>query len=115
MNDRTKRILTTCGAAALFGLMLVAPFAFLEIRNYAPLRSSWLHFPFLLFGVLWLLPTAFFLTATPIVRNWRLGENVFSHPIALLLRVTLLAFVALFWVSIMRDQMPCFLGVPNCD
>jgi hypothetical protein len=32
-----------------------------------------------------------------------------------LLRVVFLAFIARMWIGILIDQMPCFLGVPNCD
>jgi hypothetical protein len=39
-----------------------------------------------------------------------------ANPIALLLRVVLLGLVAIGWVNLVRDQMPCFLGgVPGCD
>jgi hypothetical protein len=63
----------------------------------------------------WLPPTIFFLVATPIVRGLRAGEAILAHPIALLLRATFLALLATGWVSLLRDQLPCFLGVPNCD
>jgi hypothetical protein len=49
------------------------------------------------------------------VRGLRAGETILAHPIALLLRVAVLAFVAIGWANLVRDQMPCFLGVPNCD
>lgn len=114
MNDQTKRILKTCGAAALFGLLLVVPFAFLELW-YTPAVRSLIRFPYMLFGMLWLLPTASFITLAPVVRSLRAGENILAQPIALLLRVAFLTFAALSWVNLMRDQMPCFLGVPNCD
>jgi hypothetical protein len=53
---------------------------------------------------------------TPIVRCLRAGEAMLAHPVALLLRVGLLAFLALGWVFLVRDQMPCFLGgVLGCD
>jgi hypothetical protein len=26
-----------------------------------------------------------------------------------------LGVIAWFWIAILTDQMPCFLGVPNCD
>ncbi len=114
MNDQTKRILKTCSAAALFGLMLVAPFALLELWHTPAIRS-WNNFPYQIFGMLWLLPTAFFITVAPVMRSLRAGENILAQPVALLLRVAFLTFAALSWVNLMRDQMPCFLGVPNCD
>jgi hypothetical protein len=110
-----KHWLTPLGAAVLFGLLLIAPFALMEIWNTPRIRSGEVPFPFVLFFGLWLFPTIFFLTATPIVRGLRAGETILAHPIALLLRVAVLAFVAIGWANLVRDQMPCFLGVPNCD
>ena len=68
-----------------------------------------------LFGLLWLLPTAFLVILMPIVRNVRAGNNLMAHPIDLLLRVAFLAITAMMWGGIVVDQLPCFLGVPNCD
>jgi hypothetical protein len=104
----------TLGLAALFGLLLTAPFAFMEWWNNPGIRSGGFQFPYLLFCWLWLQPTVFFLIAIPIVRRLRARETI-SHPIALL-RVAFLAFVAIGWVNLLQDQMPCFLGgVPGCD
>jgi hypothetical protein len=114
MIDRTKHTLKTSGAAALFGLTLVVPCASMELW-YTPAIRSLSNFPFLLFVMLWLLPTAFFATAAPVVRTLRAGENILAHPVSLLLRLAFMVFVAWGWIDIMRDQMPCFLGVPNCD
>lgn len=104
------------GTATLFGVLLIAPFAFMEWSNNPSIQSGEFKFPFTLFFVLWLMPTLLFLGATPIVRGLRAGEPILAHPLSLLLRVGLLAFVALGWVNLLRDQMPCFLGgVPGCD
>jgi hypothetical protein len=110
-----KHWLILFGAAALFGLLLIAPFAFMQYWNNPGIRSGESPFPFVLFFGLWLMPVVFFLAATPIVRGLRAGEAILAHPLALLLRVGFLAFVALGWVNLLRDQIPCFLGVPNCD
>jgi hypothetical protein len=62
------------------------------------------------------MPTLLFLGATPIVRRLRAGEPILTHPLSLLLRVGFLALLAIGWVNLLRDQMPCFLGgVPGCD
>lgn len=104
------------GAAGLFGLLLIAPFAFMEYWNNPRIQSGEFQFPFALFYGLWLAPTVFFLAATPLVHKLRAGEAILAHPMALLLRVAFLAFLAIGWVNLLRDQMPCFLGgVPGCD
>ena len=30
-------------------------------------------------------------------------------------KVVLLGLVAWYWIGLVIDQMPCFLGAPNCD
>ena len=100
--------------AALISLLLVLPFAALEALNNTITRQS---APGLvvLFGLLWLLPTAFILTLVPLVRTVRDGSDVRANPVGLLLRVAFLAALALVWGGILTDQMPCLVGVPNCD
>jgi len=110
-----KHWLIPLSTATLFGLLLIAPFAFMEWSNNPRIQSGEFKFPIVLFFGLWLMPTIFFLAATPLVRGIRAGEAILAHPVSLLLRVGLLAFVALGWLNLLRDQMPCFLGVPNCD
>lgn len=111
-----KHWLIPLGTATLFGLLLIAPFAFMEWSNNPRIQSGEFKFPFVLFFGLWLMPTIFFLTATPIVRRLRAGEAILAHPITLLLRVVFLAFLAIGWLNLLRDQMSCFRGgVPGCD
>jgi len=38
-----------------------------------------------------------------------------ENPIRLLLKVVFMILIAGLWVGILLDQMPCFLGVLNCD
>ena len=111
MNNNTKNI----GAAALISLVIVAPFAFLELRYNAETSRSLIHFPLPVFGLLWLLATAFIITAGSIVRTVRAGERLLAHPVTLLFRLVFLALVAWLWGGLFIDQLPCFLGVPNCD
>lgn len=68
-----------------------------------------------LFGLLWLLPAAFLIILLPVVQNVRAGNRMMAKPIQLLLRVALIALIAMLWGVILLDQLPCFLGVPNCD
>jgi hypothetical protein len=104
------------GSAALFGLLAVGPFAFMEVYNNPGIRSGEFAFPYGLFHGMWLFPTMLFLAATPIVRGVRAGESVLAHPITLVLRIAFLTLVAAGWLFMLWDQMPCFLGgVPGCD
>ena len=104
------------GAAALFGVLAVAPFAFMEVYNNPGIRSGEFAFPYALFHGMWLFPTMLFLAATPIVHGVRAGERVMANPIALVLRIAFLTLVLAGWLFMLWDQMPCFLGgVPGCD
>jgi hypothetical protein len=95
--------------AALVGSGLVIPLILLEWVN----QENFLrNFPLVLFATLWALP---FLSVLlwPVafrhgVRSW--GGTAFKWVAAVLL-----LFFAWLWFGIVIDQMPCFLGVPNCD
>ncbi|MBC8031204.1 MAG: hypothetical protein H7Z16_13900 [Pyrinomonadaceae bacterium] len=62
-----------------------------------------------------LLPVAFIVNLVPIVRNLRAGNSITATPINLSLAAALLLFVAVTWGWALVDQIPCFMGVPNCD
>lgn len=66
-------------------------------------------------GAMLLLPVAFIVNLVPIVRNVRAGNSILANPINLLLGVALLVFIAMTWGWALNDQIPCFMGVPNCD
>ena len=113
-EDPTRSIAVDLKSAALISLVLVLPFALLESLNHTITKQNAPGL-ILLFGLLWLLPMAFILILVPIVRKVRAGQSVMANSINLLLRVTFLALIAMMWGGLLIDQMPCFLGVPNCD
>lgn len=98
--------------SALFGALMTLPFITLELvnrRNYSE------DFPTGLFVLLWLLSAAFSLILFPIIRDARAGNKILARPGWLLVRVIALGVMAWLWGGTILDQMPCFLGVPNCD
>jgi len=111
-GDIMQTILTNLRSPALISLLLVLPFIILELVNRRNFNEG---VPFPLFGVLWVLPIIFIVTLAPIVQTVRMGNSVIAKPISLLLRVAFLLFIAWFWGSLVIDQWPCFVGVPNCD
>ena len=113
-RNTMKNITSTLGLAALIGFILVLPFAILEALNNT-ITTQNAPGLILLFGVLWLLPTAFIVVLVPMVRTVRAGKSIFANPMTLLLRVAFLALIATIWGWGFIDQLPCFLGVPNCD
>lgn len=109
-----KTIIGDLRSASIISLILVLPFAVLEALNNTMTEQNALGL-MLLFGVLWLLPTAFILILMPMVRARRAGDSIVGKPISLLFRVGFLALIATIWGWGFIDQLPCFFGVPNCD
>ena len=107
-------IVTSLGSAALVGLILVLPFVILEALNNTITRQKAPGLA-VLFGLLWVLPTAFIVILMPIVRTARAGTSILASPLSLLLKVAFLTLIVMMWAGIVNDQLPCFLGVPNCD
>ena len=107
-----RNFLANIKTPMVVSFLLVLPFIMLELINRRTFNDG---FPVALFVILWLLPAIFILILTLIVRSARAGNNVMANPVSLLIRVVLFAILAFLWVSLLNDQMPCFLGVPNCD
>ena len=51
----------------------------------------------------------------PIVSTLQAGGRLFAHPINLIIVVVISFLFAAGVVSLIVDQWPCFIGVPNCD
>ncbi|HEX7174926.1 MAG TPA: hypothetical protein VF240_06565 [Pyrinomonadaceae bacterium] len=113
-EEPTKSISINPKSAALISFVLVLPFAILESLNNTINRQN-VPALIVLFGLLWLLPMAFILILAPIVRSARAGNGVMANPFNLLFRVAMLALVAMMWGVLLIDQLPCFMGAPNCD
>ena len=111
-GDAMQSLFTNLRLPALVSFVLILPFMIMEVINRQNFNEG---FPIVLFVILWLLPVPFLLTATPIVQNLRAGNNLLTSPVKLLLSVTFLVLIAIVWTGALIDQMPCFLGVPNCD
>ena len=109
-GDTMKTVTADFRSAAIISLIFMLPFAFLDfLFNQSVLD------PIVLFGTLWLLPMAFLVILVPMVRTVRAGNSIMANPVNLLFRVAFLALIAMLWGSLLIDQLPCFIGVPNCD
>lgn len=98
--------------AALFSCFLVIPFIGMELLNGMNVGGS---FPLALFLTLWALSTIFGLLMIPLVTIVRQGGVMTAPRFPMFMRLTASLFVAWLWTAIVLDQMPCFMGVPNCD
>ena len=66
--------------------------------------------------VLFSLPIAAGIIAgRPIVHTLRAGGSLFAHPIQLIIVIVISFLFTAGVVSLIVDQWPCFMGVPNCD
>jgi len=111
-GDVMKNVLVNLRSPAIISFLLVLPFTILEVVNRRNFNEG---FPIPLFIIMWVLPVVFILILMPIVRNVRAGNSPIASPVSLLLRVVFLVLIAWIWLGTVIDQMPCFLGVPNCD
>ena len=107
-----KNILTNLRSPAIISLLLIIPFMIMEVVNRPNFNEG---FPIPLFGILWLMPLIFIVILMPIVRSVEAGNGIMANPISLFLRVIFLVLIAWMWIGIVKDQMPCFCGLPNCD
>ena len=107
-TDRTFSVDAT--RAALLAFALVLPLAVLEAMNQSITTRT---LP--LFGFLWLVPAV---AVTGFLRISRWSKTPAGSPGARAGRLAgfvLVAFLVVVWVRLFVDQLPCFLGVPNCD
>ena len=107
-----RRILIELRSPALIASVLVLPFVSLELMAQRTLDDP---FPFALFGTLWLLPVTLIFALRSIGREWRQRVTGRTLVMSLLPKSAFALLVAWVWISLVVDQMPCFLGVPNCD
>ena len=95
---------------AVAGFLLVVPFIILELLNADDAIEQ---FPVVLFGFMWLLGFCLVLIGRPVFETW--GTDARPGPLGLTARIVTVIVIAVFWSGLVLDQMPCFLGVPNCD
>jgi hypothetical protein len=105
-------ILTNLRSPAIISFLLILPLMIMEVVNWRNFNEG---FPIPLFVIMWLLPMLFIVTGMPIMRNLRAGNAIIANPVLLFIRIVFLAFIVWMWFGILFDQMPCFLGIPNCD
>ena len=70
---------------------------------------------FILFGLFWIPVAAGIIARGPIVRTLWAGGSLFAHRINLIIVVFIVATFAIGLTTLIIDQWPCFIGVPNCD
>ncbi len=111
-----KKTLTNLSLVAIISFLSILPLIVMEFVNRQSFFVSGKEtFPFQLFIFLWLCVAAILLILMPLVRTLQAGRSLFAHPKSLMLTVVALVFLTMAVANLINDQMPCFLGVPNCD
>ena len=113
VRSASANFVQTFGIASVIGLLLVSPLAILEFQYATVSRQSSDYAA--LFGLLWLLIVAIVVVAVLTVRSFKPGHTMLSKLRVLGIEVILLVFMAGTWITIVKDQFPCFIGVANCD
>jgi hypothetical protein len=99
-------------ASLAISATLVVPLFALEWWNRREFHEE---FPLLLFTFMSVHSLLIVLAAAPVVGRLRTERNLralrFGHWAGLVVS----AFLAVVYAGVVIDQLPCFLGVPNCD
>ena len=96
----------------MLGFLSVLPFAVMEIVNLGRIPDP---FPYTIFLYLWLMSALFFMSLFALLRLAKSRVKQQERIPALLLNALVIIFTVMSIVQVLADQMPCFLGVPNCD
>ncbi len=107
-------VIPSVAKSALMGVLIVLPFMLLQFR-FNSVGSKDVPDLAVLFGLIWLLATASIFTIIPLAQTVQAGQSLAAKPATLVLRVAISALMVVVWISLIVDQLPCFLGVPNCD
>lgn len=67
------------------------------------------------FGMLWLTTLALAISVTSLAASFRTHGGAIPKLIGLLIRIFIVALVSAAWGNLLIDQLPCFVGVQNCD
>jgi len=108
MKPKLKRFLTPI----LLGLLCVLPFVIMESVNPGHAPDP---FPYTIFLYLWLMFALFLLCLFAILRLSKTKVSKKERLPAYLLNALVLIFTGISIAALIVDQMPCFLGMPNCD
>jgi hypothetical protein len=99
--------------AALTSLALILPFVVIQALVGGVGREG-VPGVAVLFGLLWLLPTLSIGSSLRMLRPPP-GSGRMTPRTRLLLSAAIILAAAAVWGTLLADQLPCFLGVPNCD
>jgi hypothetical protein len=98
--------------SAAAGLAATIP---LMVLQWVNMPDMWADFPIAVFGSLWVFAALFVGTAGAVLKQVRTPDKTMAMKMWLVAGIGFALAVAMVWIGFVADQMPCFLGVPNCD
>jgi hypothetical protein len=98
--------------AAILSTMIIVPLALLEFNADANLDGIGVD-SLVVLGFLWVI--AFGVNWLLCLIYNRSQMEILSKSVVLVLFVFLVLALTIIWLGILADQMPCFIGSPNCD
>lgn len=96
----------------LISSTLVVPFAILQLVNRKAFQEE---FPFVFFAFMSLHSLFIALLLTPALQRFRAERNLRALKLGHWAALVLSAILTFAYANVVIDQLPCFLGVPNCD
>jgi hypothetical protein len=111
-NQAAPGALKSFLTSLLISSFLVAPFIVLQLVNRRALRED---FPFMLFAFMSLHSLFIVLSLTPALRRLRAERDFRALKLGHWAGLALSCFLMFVYANVVIDQLPCFLGVPNCD
>jgi len=120
-------LLTTTRSAAVISVILFLSPGILPLLDFVGWLSldrlfngpnpevAYLPGMFMSLGLILFPVAAGIIAGGPIVSTLRAGGSLFAHPLHLIIVVVISFLFAAGVVSLIVDQWPCFMGVPNCD
>lgn len=108
MKPGAKRLLYSI----LFGAAATLPFVIMETVNTLGLPKP---FSYALFLFLWLVFSLFLFSLLTLLRLARKDARRERRWSWVIVNVLILVYCVFAIIDTLIDQMPCFLGVPNCD
>jgi hypothetical protein len=100
------------GSSLLISSSLVGPFVVLQLVNRRTFHED---FPLVLFAFMFLHSLLIVLLLTPALRRLRAEGDLRALKLGHWTGLVLAAFLMFGYAELVVDQLPCFLGVPNCD
>lgn len=112
MNSPVLRLLRPLATSLGISAVLVVPLFLLEWWNRREFQEE---FPLLLFTFMSVHSLLIVLSAAPAVGRLRSGRSLRALRFAHWAGLAVSASLAFVYAGVVIDQLPCFLGVPNCD